>query len=129
MCEGGVGLERLCKGHPSLGTKAIVPQTKREGQVNTQAREGWEEGHTHWRVVRVVLVLSASARAFPPSAPRLLTLRLQGRAGEHSGQRGMGGGTHSLEGCESGVGLERLCKGPPSLITKAVIPETAREGR
>ena len=35
---------------------------------------------------------------------------------------------HSLEGCEGGVGLERLCKDPPSLITKAIEGETAREG-
>ena len=36
---------------------------------------------------------------------------------------------HSLEVCEGGVHLERLCKGHYSLITKAVVAETVREGR
>jgi len=43
--------------------------------------------------------------------------------------KGVGGGKHPLEVCEGGVGLERLCKGYPSLSTKAVVVETAREGR
>ena len=39
------------------------------------------------------------------------------------------GKKYSQEGCEGGVGLERLGKGLSSLITKAVVLETAREGR
>ena len=35
---------------------------------------------------------------------------------------------HSLEACEGGVGLERLCKRLHSLITKAVVVKTARKG-
>ena len=60
------------------------------------------------RRVRVVLVLSASARATPPSAPRLLLQRLQGREGEQTDEEGVGLEKHSLEACEGGVGLERL---------------------
>ena len=43
VCEGGVGLERLCKGLRSLSTKAVVPETARGAGEHTQASEGWEE--------------------------------------------------------------------------------------
>ena len=32
LSEGGVGLERLCKGLRSLGTKAVDVETAREGR-------------------------------------------------------------------------------------------------
>ncbi len=45
--------------------------------------------------MRVVLVLSASARAFAPSSPRLLPPRLQGREDELTDDEGVGrGSTH-----------------------------------
>ena len=94
---------------------------KRRGRITSNK-------HTHLRCLRVPLVLSASARATPPSAPSLLPLNCKGSADEHKGE-GKVRTKHSLEVREGGVGLERLCKGYPSLVTKVVVAETAREGR
>ena len=100
--------------------------------MNTHTRaDRRRERHTHFRDARAVLVLSASASATPPSAPRLLPLRLEWGTREHmtiGHEKEAHSVSHSLKGFEGVVGLERFCKRSSSLGSDVIAFETGHGG-
>jgi hypothetical protein len=95
-----VDLERLCDRDAALRAEPVVRQSaKEEGQQNwndqnyrnvvptavTNAKEceglATREGEPYLMVVTVLLILSASAIAIPPSGPSVFPCKLQTRGG------------------------------------------------
>ena len=98
--EGRVSLEGLGECHAILGAEVVAgeaAQTAKEGEkdecserVCCAAVTAWAGGFdgraAHRSILRVVLTLSASAIAMPPSGPRLFHSRLRKR--ERKGRKG-----------------------------------------
>ena len=148
--ESRVHFERLCDCHSAFGSKVTETASKEEGEGKDGEKKEAKvsvripkrgsskvvrfrnarcclfcgEGCSYLMLWRVVFTLSASAIAFPPSGPSLVSMRLQAKRKQRGEEVGKGRSksqrAHSEERIKQGRPLQK-CKGVVCLCRKKVL--------